>query len=203
MALSRQRDGSVPRLFSGHESDGERSKTGRHEHVFLAADDRDKDGLIDRLIVAAPWSCDRSVRPERGARRMFEDVASRLEVLRAGRLGVIALGRPASLAGDDALVGPARVWESRTPYRATRHVGRRKDPKAALILDLVAECARRSLPHPEVEVLEYSPTPGGGNLRVRARLRFANSVLGPVLLGQESHRGGGLFAVSAGAESEI
>jgi CRISPR-associated protein Csb2 len=67
----------------------------------------------------------------------------------------------------------------------------------------VAECARRSLPHPEVEVLEYSPTPGGGNLRVRARLRFANSVLGPVLLGQESHRGGGLFAVSAGAESEI
>ena len=48
MALaSKDNRGRVPRLFSGHESDGTPASSGRHEHIFLAADDTDGDGRID------------------------------------------------------------------------------------------------------------------------------------------------------------
>jgi CRISPR-associated protein Csb2 len=184
----------VPRLFSGHEPDGGRAASGRHEHVFLAADDRNKDRFIDRLIVAAPWACDRLAKPERGARQIFEEIVCRLEELRAGNLGVITLGPPLPLASDDALIGSACVWESCTPYLATRHAGRRKDPRAALVQDLTTECIRRGLPRPEVEILKFSAVSNGTGLTTLARLRFAPAVRGPLLLGRDSHGGGGLFA---------
>lgn len=195
MALSRDLEGDASRLFSGHEPNGDPASSGRHEHVFLAADDNDGDGRIDRLIVTAPWVCDRAAQRETKARKAFEQVVSRLEMVRAGRLGVIALGSPASLSDRDPIIGPACVWESRTLYCATRHAGRRKDAKAALARDVAAECRRRRLPEPQVEILEFSAAPNGGGLRARARLRFTTAVAGPLLLGRDSHRGGGLFAV--------
>jgi CRISPR-associated protein Csb2 len=195
MALARDARGGVPRLFSGHENDGARAASGRHEHVFLAADDDDGDGLIDRLIVVSPWASDRSRKPDHTERRSFDTVVSKLETLRAGRLGIIALGEPTALASDDTLIGPANVWESRTLYVATRHAGRRKDVKAALIRDVASECGRRGLPRPiEIEILECKAVPNGGGLKARARLRFAVAIQGPLLLGRDSHRGGGLFA---------
>ena len=56
MALARDDNdnGHVPRLFSGHEREGAPARSGGHDHIFLAADDADGDGRIDRLIVAAP-----------------------------------------------------------------------------------------------------------------------------------------------------
>jgi CRISPR-associated protein Csb2 len=197
MALSRDvKGGAVPRLFSGHEDDGGQAASGRHKHIFIAADDNDGDGCIDRLIVAAPWACDRSSKPDRGERQQFDAVVSKLETLRAGRLGVIALGRPTGLGSHDALAGPARLWESRTPYLATRHAGRRKEAAAAMLArDVSAECERRGLPAPvEVEILECKGVANGGGLKARARLRFATAVRGPLALGRDSHRGGGLFA---------
>ena len=98
MALARRRDDTVPRLFSGHEIDVHPARSGRHEHIFLAGCDFDDDGLIDRVIVAAPWRCDRAVRPGRGDSALFDRVVSSLEVVRAGRLGVITLKADA----DDA-----------------------------------------------------------------------------------------------------
>jgi len=194
MALARDGRGHVPRLFSGHEDDGERAASGRHEHVFLAVDDSDGDGRIDRLIIAAPWACDHAVQADWLARKTFDDVVSRLASVRAGRLGVIFLGRPLPFDNRDPLVGPARVWESRTAYHATRHAGRRKDPSAAIVRDVMAECARRRLPNPEVDILHFSAVPNGGGLSARARLRFATAVRGPLLLGRNSHKGGGVFA---------
>jgi CRISPR-associated protein Csb2 len=194
MALSRDEDGRVPRLFSGHEADGERAASGRHEHVFLAADDGNGDGRIDRLIVSAPWACDHAMKADRRLRQTFDDVVSRLDTVRAGRLGLVQLGRPMELDRLDPLAGPARVWESRTYYRATRHAGRGKDPKAVLVQNVIAECARRHLPRPEVDILEFSAVPDGGRLIAHARLRFAAAVHGPLLLGRDSHKGGGLFA---------
>jgi CRISPR-associated protein Csb2 len=201
MALSRETEGDASRLFSGHEPDGSPAASGRHEHVFLAADDNDDDGRIDRIVVAAPWACDHAMRPGRHLPRVFDTVVSRLRTLRAGRLGVMTLAGPEPLPEGDSLVGPSRVWESRTPYRATRHAGRRKDAVAALEGDLVAECQRRRLPKPAVEMLEVSFLPNGNGLRARARLRFAVAVKGPLLLGRDSHRGGGLFAVARGRET--
>jgi CRISPR-associated protein Csb2 len=197
MALARETLGEVPRLFSGHEGDGGRAASGRHEHVFIAADDNDGDGRVDRLIVAAPWACDRSSKPGHAKRRQFDAVVSRLEAVRAGRLGVIALGQQTGLSSHDVLAGPARVWESRTPYLATRHAGRRMDAAAALARDVTEECVRRGLPSPaSIEILECRGVANGGGLKTRARLHFATAIRGPLLLGRDCHRGGGLFATA-------
>lgn len=194
MALSRDDNGHVPRLFSGHERAGAPARSGKHEHAFLAADDADGDGRIDRLIVAAPWSCDRTAEGSRDDRACFERVVTTLTHVRAGRLGVLTLGPAFAPADCDPLVGPARVWESRTSYRPTRHAGRGKALDAAVVRDVIAECERRSLPRPVVELLELSVGPNGGGLAARIRLRFAVAVEGPIMLGRDSHRGGGLFA---------
>ena len=195
MALSKDEKGCVPRLFSGHEPDGGPAKSGRHEHVFLVADDANADGYLDRLIVAAPWACDRTIKGSREDRTRFDSVATKLLTVRAGRLGVITLDSACVLAAGDPLVGPARIWESRTPYRPTRHAGRGKETDTAVVRDVIAECGRRGRPKPEVELLELNVGPNGGGLATRVRLRFAVAVEGPLLLGHDSHRGGGLFGV--------
>ena len=68
----------VDRLFSGHETDGAPARANGHEHIFLAADDADRDGWVDRIIVAAPWICDRTKpEPPRWKRALFERVATK------------------------------------------------------------------------------------------------------------------------------
>lgn len=204
MALSRDSKGAVPRLFSGHEPDGAPASSGGHEHVFLAADDADRDGHIDRLIVAAPWVCDRSRHaPRQSDRVLFDRVVSSFGEVRAGKLGVITLGLPLALAADDPVFGPARIWESRTLYRPTRHASRGKDPAAAVVQDVIVECDRRSLPRPEAELLELNAGPNGGSLAACVRLRFAVAVEGPIMIGHDSHMGGGLFtAVDASIHAD-
>jgi CRISPR-associated protein Csb2 len=197
MALARETLGKVPRLFSGHENDGSRAASGRHEHIFLATDDADHDGRVDRLLVMAPWFCDRSIDPDWSVRQSFDRVVSRLQIIRAGRLGVIRLGPPTCFNPRDRLIGPARTWQTQSRYRATRHAGRRKDPTAALVRDMTAECARRNLPRPEVDVADFCALPNGGGLLAHVRLRFAIAIPGPLLLGRDSHRGGGLFVAVA------
>ena len=192
MALSKDKQGRVPRLFSGHEPDGAPAGSGGHEHVFLAADDTGRDGKIDRLIVAAPWVCDRTTQGSRENRICFDGVVPTLTKVRAGPLGVLTLGPASALAAGDPLVGPSRVWESRTPYRPTRHAGRGKETGAFVAQDILSECERRGLPRPEAEVLELNVGPNRG-LATRMRLRFAVAVEGPVMLGRDSHQGGGLF----------
>ncbi|MCY4385488.1 MAG: type I-U CRISPR-associated protein Csb2 [Desulfurellaceae bacterium] len=192
MALSEDKQGRVPRLFSGHEPDGAPAGSGRHEHIFLATDDTDEDGRIDRLIVAAPWACDRTTQGSREDRTHFDGVVPTLTSVRAGPLGVLTLGPAYALATGDPLVGPSRVWESRTLYRPTRHTGRSKRTDAFVVQDIISECERRGLPKPEAELLELNIGPNCG-LAARVRLRFAVAVEGPVMLGRDSHKGGGLF----------
>ena len=195
MALSSDDNGSVSRLFSGHEPDGRPARSDHHEHILLAAHDADRDGRIDRLVVAAPWICDRTVRPCQDDRIQFDRIVSALRFVRAGRLGVIRLGPPSELAQADPLIGPARHWRSETPYRSPRQAGRGKDPAAVVTRALLRECARRGLPRPSVTVHTHECGPRGGNLTSRLDLSFAVPVQGPLLLGQDSHRGGGLFTV--------
>lgn len=195
MSLSRDNNGDVPKLFSGHERQGSPARSGGHEHIFLAADDTNEDGCIDRLIVAAPWACDHTTKGSREDRACFDRVATTLTNVRAGRLGVLALGPASALMSDDPLLGPAYMWKSRTSYRPTRHAGRGKDIDAAIVLDIVAECQRRGFPKPEVKLVELNVGPNGG-VDARVHLRFALAVEGPIMLGRDSHRGGGLFATS-------
>ena len=203
MSLARDDSGTVSRLFSGHEPDGRSDSAGHHAHVFLVADgDGSDDGSITRLIVAAPWAVDRGAGRTSGRqRRFFDQVVSRLTELRAGRLsrfdGLVA----EPMNDGDPLRGPATLWIGSTPYIATRNLKRRDDPASFVKADVLAECRRRGLPSPtEVEVLDVGSGPRGGRPVAALKLRFATALHGPILLGRDSHAGGGLFrAVSCGA----
>jgi CRISPR-associated protein Csb2 len=197
MARARQDDGSVPRLFSGHESNGAAARSGRHEHVFLAAVDLDEDGCIERLVVAAPWRCDHAVRSHPTQANLFQQVVSSLAVVRAGRLGVIRLAADAPSTRAERLTGPARIWESHTCYRPTQSVRNGEAPEDVVLDDLAGECRRRGLPVPAIELLELADA-DALCVSARLRLRFAAAVAGPVLLGRDSHQGGGLFLVAGG-----
>jgi CRISPR-associated protein Csb2 len=195
MACARRDDGGVPRLFSGHEPDGSAAASGRHDHIFLAAADLDRDGWLDRLLVAAPWVCDRSVRATDEAKALFKTVVSELRHVRAGPLGVLELDVPLVPHETHALVGPSRIWESHTRYGLTRHAKRRTSMSDAVRADVRTECQRRGLPMPVVEVDNAAFGPPEEPL-VRLRLRFPDAIEGPILLGRDSHRGGGLFLAS-------
>jgi CRISPR-associated protein Csb2 len=196
MALARHSDGTVPPLFSGHEPSGAPAASGHHRHAFLACADLEGGGYVGRLIVAAPWACDRLARPGRGDRALFERIAGSLAEVRAGRLGVFRLR---ACATDVGLVGPARCWESHTDYRPTRHAKGGREPEAALLRDIVGESERRGLPRPEPQLLGVTAGPRGG-IAARLCLRFAVAVAGPILLGRDSHLGGGLF-LTKGSET--
>ena len=195
MALARDDSGQVARLFSGHEPDGRSDSAGHHAHVFLAADAGDnKNESITRLIVAAPWAVDRQAKPYRNDRHLFGQVVHRLTELRAGCIGRFDHLKAEPPEEGDPLLGPAKVWIGRTPYMATRNLKKRDDPDAAVKIDVATECVRRGLPVPtEIEVLNVTVGPSGGRPTAKLKLRFAIAVRGPLLLGRDSHAGGGLF----------
>ncbi|MGH9477230.1 MAG: type I-G CRISPR-associated protein Csb2 [Terriglobales bacterium] len=180
----------VPRLFSGHEPGGAAAASGQHDHVFLALMAL---GAAQLLVVAAPWACDRSRAARDFEAELFECVCGGLREARAGALGVIRLGPAEFGCAPGRLMGPARVWVSQTPFRPTRHGRRREPPEETAAGDLAAECRRRGLPCPAVQILRAEAGPNGGGLVARARLEFAVAVRGPILLGRDSHAGGGLF----------
>ena len=193
--MSRAADatGRASTLFSGHESDAGPARSGRHRHVYLFADDSDGDGHLDRVGIIAPWRVDRSWTPGKETRALFESVAGGLGLVRAGAAGVLVL-RPAREPGaNDPLFARARAWTSRTPYRPTRHARHGADASAATADDLLRECLRRGLPRPKIEVTRFETGPRGG-ISADARLQFRVAVAGPILLGRDAHRGGGLFA---------
>ena len=191
MSVARDEHGGVDRLFSGHEKDGRPDGAGHHGHVFLAAD---VDGdWVTRLVVVAPWAVDRSVPPTSGQRRRFDHVVRKLTFLRAGRLGVFSL-KAVPLDDDDDMTRNAKTWRTTTPYSATRNIRSGQDANSALVADVAMECRRRGLPAPtKVHVAEVSQGPRGGRPMADIAISFATSVRGPVLLGRNSHEGGGLF----------
>jgi CRISPR-associated protein Csb2 len=201
MSLARQPDGTVPPLFSGHDVGPGPARSGGHRHLYIFALDADGDGLLDRLCIVAPWVIDRSWRPapddpSNGAaeRRLFDRVIGSLSEIRAGAAGLLRLSPTAS--GEEGPFGLSRNWRSLTRYQPTRHCGKRPDPataSAAIVNDVMLECARRALPRPEeARVLRLDTGPRGG-FSAFVSLRFATAVAGPLLLGRDAHQGGGLF----------
>ncbi len=194
MALARNEAGQVGRLFSGHEPNGAPARSSVHEHVFLAVDNCGEDENASRLIVAAPWTCDRQSNPHAGNRRLFQQVTSNLTELRAGYLGRFdnLVATPAE--DGDPLIGPAKHWVSQTLYIATRNLKKKSDIASFVATDIMAECARRGLPKPtSIEILTATAGPRGGRPEAKVEIRFAVAVRGPLMLGRNSHSGGGLF----------
>ena len=195
MALARDHAGKVPTLFSGHEPDGAADRAGCHTHVFLAADGGSgSDDRITRLVVAAPWAVDRRAKRRKHDRVLFDRTIRALDELNAGRLGRFSRLVTESIEAGDALLGPAQTWVSRTPYTATRNLKKKDEPASMVRTDLIAECHRRGLPAPRsVEVLDVAAGPKGGRPRAKLEVSFAVAIHGPLMLGRDSHMGGGLF----------
>lgn len=196
MSLARNDTGQVARLFSGHEPAGQPDSQEHHSHLFLAADDTassdGSDGSITRLVVAAPWAVGRSVK--RDDSRRFDEVIGRLTELRAGRLGRFDHLTAQPVEDGDPLIGPASIWTGKTPYVATRNVKKRDNSTEFVKADIATECVRRGLPRPkEIDIADLHVGPKGGRPTAKLTLRFAVAVRGPLLLGRDSHFGGGLF----------
>lgn len=196
MALDRDHggDGEVSRLFSGHERDGSPARSGSHEHVFLAA--IAEQGFLTKLLVVSPVLADRRTRLNKKEWARFSEVPRKLEFIRAGALGVIQLVLASPGLGELSLARPSRIWISETEYVPTRHLKSKHDPGEMLIEDVLAECARRGLPRPQVELLSLAP---GTKSKPHARFRllFKAPTRGPILLGDGAHRGAGLFRTAA------
>lgn len=193
MALARDSGGEVGRLFSGHETGGQAARSGHHEHLFLAADGFGS-GSVERLLVIAPWAVDRRASRRWGDVERFNDVTRSLRELRSGSAGRFRRLLAVPVTEGDPLLGPSRTWIGQTDYVATRNLKRRDDAEAMIRADLTAECRRRGLPKPaEVSFRRMVAGPRGGRPAARLELRFAVAVRGPVLLGRDSHSGGGLF----------
>lgn len=190
MSLGAEPDGTVPLLFSGHEEGPDPARPGHHAHVFLAALDGDGDGRIDRVGIIAPWRVDHTVPTRLRTPHRFAQVVARLGQIVAGPLGVLALtpAEPPPLLGDR----PSALWTTVTRYRPTRHPKDRATSAEQVAGDIALECRRRGLPRP----IRVTPTVHQGprnGVSVEAVIAFAHPVLGPILLGRDSHRGQGLF----------
>ena len=125
------------------------------------------------------------------------------------RLLFQAAGQVEQVAPELCADPPTRVWRSVTPYLPVRYRHRNRETiEEFLTADVVAELRYRHLPG-EVTVSLAEPSAGrvnqfrryrmGERLRqsrmgAGLRLEFASPVRGPLLLGQLSHFGFGVFA---------
>jgi len=191
--------GEVPTLFSGHEIGAGPARGGQHRHVYVLALDEDGDGLVDCVMVLAPWRVDRSWMPPKRSRDQFEAVVSELSLVRAGGAGLLKLEPAREPDLDHCLFAPARAWVSLTPYAPTVPEARGNRWAELAARDIRQECGRRGLPPPQVEILGLVESAGGG-ASINARLRFPAAVPGPIVLGRTAHLGGGVFQGGGGAD---
>lgn len=193
--MSLAKDNKEPgalKLFSGHDNDSNPARSGKHRHIFLAADG--SNDRIHRLIVAAPWSADRKIEMKQLDQQLFSKVIHRLRELRAGALGRFNGLTAEPVEDGDPLIGPADTWIGKTTYMATRHLKKTENPVDAIKSDVINECMRRGLPIPtEIDVAGIRTGPRGGQPAAKLKLRFAIAIRGPILLGKNSHAGGGMF----------
>ena len=195
MALDRDENGAVSRLFSGHEASGAPAGNGTHRHIFLAAGANRDGSRLARLYVIRPDSADRKSCLSNDEKARFERVTGKLTTVRAGRHGVLRLRGRAAPGSEDRLFARSRVWTSLTDFSPTRYPRNGADIRAFLERNIHAEVLRRGYPAPKVELLSHHAGPRGG-IRARFCLTFSIAVQGPLLLGRDSHMGGGLFAAT-------
>lgn len=194
MAVDRDLHGTdkPSKLFSGHEPDGSPAGNGHHEHVFLAADTGEGGDSLARLYVIRPDVADLSIKLPNYLKLRFERVVTQLKTVRAGQYGILQLHLVGGPTPDDCLFATAKVWQTYTEYRPTRHPKKDTDIDDWLKRDVLLECIRRGLPKPKVAVVGYHKGVRGGIL-AKLMLEFAIAVQGPIILGSQSHVGQGSF----------
>ena len=182
-----------------------------HQHVHILPLCRDGSDAIDHLLLYAPMGFDAN------AQRAIADVRRTWTKKGADHISLAIEGAGEleslrSLVGDDVL-GPSRVWVSRTPFVAPRHF---KAHRHSLVDQVRAELASRRSRFPidpdavkieRMDSEEYVRRGLHRFVRVRRepgrappadaafglRLVFPVEVCGPIALGYASHFGLGLF----------
>lgn len=184
-------------VFSGRA--GEARRTDQHLHAhYLATPDAD-GRRVEHVVVWAPEGFGAG---EVAALAALTEL--RLRDAEPLRLALTAIGRTDAMRLP-ALLGPARVWRSLTPFGLTRHPKTRGGREIDGPSDQIRrELALRGFPEPDsIEQLhgawlEYRRTrPGRSRLEapraVGVRITFAEEVSGPLALGALSHFGLGLY----------
>jgi CRISPR-associated protein Csb2 len=197
------------RLFSGHDTAG-RPLTGNRHAYYLPADD-DGDGRIDHVVVWAPGEFDTGAREALMAvKRLWGREGHDLN------LALIGLGGPEQYGtgrGGTRVVGPANIWESRTPFVLPRHPKLRR----GAWIDAPEDQLRRLLSElglsPEhIERIDATTNRGrplewfrfrrmrtsgkgskGSHRGFGFSLHFAEPVIGPIAVGYGAHMGLGQF----------
>ncbi len=183
----------------------------RHAHWIPVADGGQPSSAVQALVVWAQEGLEadevaallsmRSLSGQRGP----DGEGYQLRGLPKVELLFQAAGRADQVAPE--LAGPSRRWRSRTPYLPVRH-RKREDLAAYLAADVTAELGyRERQPAVAIELTDELTdrwAHGYRRYRVNERLRdgrpgfgvaleFAEPVGGPLLLGQLSHFGYGIF----------
>lgn len=195
-------NGASSPALSGRGEDRQPLK-GEHRHGhYLALPGRDdlSDRGLGSLLVWTPAGLTPEEVEALGAiRALYPD---RFEGMGKRRLLMTAAGDVADVAPE--LVGPSRVWESVTPYAPVHH--HKGSPEEQLLSDVNLELAHRRR-SPAVSVGQVTNAawrkyrrhrPGKERLAQQrrvtgVRIEFAEPVDGPLVLGQLSHFGLGLF----------
>lgn len=176
----------------------------QHQHAHYLAFNPDSGPLLRNVVVWAPggFSDEELEALTRLSGREIRP-GGPVSGFRGCRLGLEGFGDIDQVAPE--LARPSTTWTSFTPFAPTRH-SRQKDPLRFLLAEVTRELGFRGLPTP-VEVslargdwLSYRRhRPSGRDTIGQARrafglsLTFAEPVSGPIVLGDLSHFGLGLF----------
>ena len=215
----------IGRLGNGHRVDCpeltgkdefDRPLHDHHEHAHTIPVDLDGDGHLDHIIIYAAMGLrDMAQRAIRTLRRTWTKGGAgdlQVAVVGSGDLDMLRRLPPSLQPQIEAILGPpegATVWESVTPFVLPKTLDRRS--RRSVSGQVNAELDSRRLPEAaSVEIdLEltrslrhfvrrrfHGGTPPKQDVGYGLRLRFAEPVRGPLLLGYASHYGLGLFHAS-------
>lgn len=193
--------GSASPLLAGKDADGRPLKSHRHAHYLVF--DEDGDGLLDHAVVwAGDGFDDKTLRALLDVRRL--DGHQHLRDFRPATLGLEAVGDLQTVA--PFLCRESRVWESHTPFAASRHGRKNEAVESFLQREVAAELRYRGI-EAEVQATEILPSRDGLSYRrhrigerlqdarsaIGLRITFEESIAGPLALGALSHFSLGLF----------
>jgi CRISPR-associated protein Csb2 len=204
--FGRLRDGSSSPTLSGRAGEAHRTDQHRHAHYLSLPDHHSRQ--IDQLLVWAPEGLGVDEVSALAGLRMLSD-----PTVDAAKYQV-ALGA----LGDEEelhlprLLGPAREWQSLTPFALVRHPKKRRGKVVDEPKEQVArELEHRNFPMPadvekDIELLagqwyrfrssKLGESRLGRRSLVGARIRFPQEVAGPIAIGALSHYGLGLMVPS-------
>lgn len=192
--------GGASPILAGKDAARQPLRGHRHTHYLML--DEDRDGLIDHAIAYAPDGFDEpSLRALVDTRRLFG--RGYLRDFRPCRLGLEAVGDVATAAPQ--LLESSDTWESFTPFAAPRHRHKNQSEAEFIRREVAREVTVRGLPEPaEVALMQDRAWLAFRRHRARetleqarpavgVRLRFAQPVPGPIVIGALSHFGLGLL----------